>query len=141
MDIRNKFAFRALLGFTLGLIVGVIMYVAVTPDGAVINKPYLVLHLFGSAVMGLVGYGGAIVYDIEDWSLGRATFTHYIVTFMTMFVISELLGWFPHSILFIVFVVFTAVYALIWLFEYLIWKRQIRQINADLEAMRKTDNG
>jgi hypothetical protein len=56
-----------------------------------------------------------------------------------MLVISELLGWFPHDILFIVFVMFTATYALIWLTEYLIWKKQIKDMNRDLETMRGND--
>ena len=90
--------------------------------------------------MGVVGYGGAIVYEFEDWPLFRATFTHYIVTFMTMFMISELLGWFPHSVLLIVFIIFTAVYGLIWLTEYLVWKKQIRDMNRDLEEMLKRED-
>ncbi len=137
MDIRDKCMFRMLLGFTLGLLLGIVMYVLSIPDGTVINKPYLVCHLLGSGAVGLVGYGGAIVYDIESWSLGRATFTHYIVSFMTMFVISELLGWFSHDILFGVFVFFSAVYALIWLTEYFVWKAQVRKMNKDLETMLK----
>ena len=139
MDIRNKFMFRALLGFTLGLLVGMTTYILFTPAGAVIDKPYMTLHFIGSALMGLVGYGGAIVYDIEEWSLGKATFSHYLVTFITMLVISELLGWFAHDVLLVVFVMFTATYALIWLTEYLIWKKQIRDMNRDLETMRGND--
>lgn len=135
MDIRDKCKFRLLLGFTLGLLLGIVMYVLVIPDGSVIDKPYLVCHLLGSGIVGLVGYGGAIVYDIESWSLGRATFTHYIVSFMTLFVVSELLRWFSHDILFGVFVFFSAVYAIIWLTEYFVWKYQVRKMNQDLEIM------
>ena len=138
MDIRDKCMFRLLLGFTLGLLLGIVMYVVSIPDGSVIDKPFLVCHLLGSGVVGLVGYGGAIVYDIESWSLGRATFTHYIVSFMTLFVISELLGWFSHDILFGAFVFFSAVYVLIWLTEYFVWKSQVRKMNKDLETMQKS---
>ncbi|MCR5403940.1 MAG: DUF3021 domain-containing protein [Butyrivibrio sp.] len=130
--------FRMLLGFTLGLLAGIVMYVLVIPDGTVINKPFLVCHLLGSGIVGLVGYGGAIVYDIENWSLGRATFTHYLVSFMTLFVISELLGWFSHDILLGMFIFFTAVYALIWLTEYYVWRSQVRKMNKDLEIMLKS---
>ena len=137
MDIRNKFMFRMLLGFTLGLIVGIIMFVLYMPDGTPFERTFFIFHLIGSGIMGLVGYGGAIVYDIESWSLGRATFTHYIVTFMTMFVISELLGWFSHDILFYVFLSFSAAYTMIWLIEYFVWKKQIRQMNDDLKVMLK----
>ena len=57
MNIRDKCMFRMLLGFTLGLLLGIVMYVVSIPDGAVINKPYLVCHLLGSGAVGLVGYG------------------------------------------------------------------------------------
>ena len=137
MDIRDKCMFRLLLGFTLGLLLGIAMYVLFSPDGAVIDKVYLVCHLLGSGIVGLVGYGGAIVYDIESWSLGRATFTHYIISFMTLFVVSELLGWFSHDILFGMFIFFSAIYAIIWLTEYFIWKAQVRKMNQDLETMQK----
>ncbi len=140
MDMKNKIMFRTLLGFTLGLIVGIIMYILYIPDGGTFHRTFFICHLVGSSIMGLVGYGGAIVYDIESWSLGRATFTHYIVTFMTMFVISEMLGWFSHDILFIVFLAFTIVYAIIWLTEHWVWKRQIRQMNEDLEIMLRKNN-
>lgn len=140
MDLRDKILFRALLGFTLGLIAGIVMYALCVPEGAPFEKTFFIFHLIGSSIMGLVGYGGAIVYDIESWSLGRATFTHYIVSFMTMFVISEMLGWFSHGILFYVFISFTLVYIIIWLTEYLIWKKQIREMNQDLEAMLKKQN-
>ena len=116
------------------------MYALCVPEGAPFEKTFFIFHLIGSSIMGLVGYGGAIVYDIESWSLGRATFTHYIVSFMTMFVISEMLGWFSHGILFYVFISFTLVYIIIWLTEYLIWKKQIREMNQDLEAMLKKQN-
>ncbi len=137
MDIRDKCMFRLLLGFTLGLLFGIVMYVVSIPDGAVLNKTFLVCHLLGSGVVGLVGYGGAIVYDIESWSLGRATFTHYIVSFMTMFVVSELLGWFSHDILLGVFIFFSVIYAIIWLTEYLVWKSQVKKMNRDLEILLK----
>ncbi len=140
MDLRDKILFRALLGFTLGLIAGIVMYALCIPEGAPFGKTFFIFHLIGASIMGLVGYGGAIVYDIESWSLGRATFTHYIVSFMTMFVISEMLGWFSHGILFYVFISFTLVYIIIWLTEYLIWKKQIREMNQDLEAMLKKQN-
>ncbi len=140
MDIKTKFMFRTLLGFTLGLIIGIIMFALSIPDGAPFDRTFFIFHLIGSSIMGLVGYGGAIVYDIESWSLGRATFTHYIVTFMTMFVISEMLGWFSHDVLFYTFLAFTFAYAMIWLFEYLVWKKQIRQMNDELEVMLKKNN-
>lgn len=137
MEIRNKFIIRALLGFSLGVIFGAIMFVLYASDTEPLNKSFLLMQLFGSGFLGVVANGGAIVYEFEDWGLGRATFTHYIVTFITMFAVSEILGWFSHSMLLIVIIVFSVIYLIIWLVEYALWKKEIRHINRDLEIMKK----
>jgi len=138
MEIKTKFIIRALLGFSLGMVIGIVFFVLATSDGEPLDRTYLVMHLFGSGILGLIANGGAIVYDFEDWGLGRATFTHYIVTFITMFAVSEILGWFPHSVLLVMVVMFSVVYLIIWMIEYLLWKKEIRQINRQLEMMKKT---
>ena len=136
MDLKTKFIIRALLGFSLGMIIGAIMYVLSVNDNEPVDKVYLLMQLFGSGIMGIVGNGGAIVYDFEDWGLGRATFTHYIVTFFTMLSISEILGWFSHDILLIVVLAFSFVYLIIWGTEYFVWKKEIRQINRQLGLLK-----
>jgi MFS family permease len=136
MDLKTKFIIRALLGFSLGMIIGAIMYVLSVNDNEPVDKVYLLMQLFGSGIMGIVGNGGAIVYDFEDWGLGRATFTHYIVTFFTMLSISEILGWFSHDILLIVVLAFSFVYLIIWGTEYFVWKKEIRQMNRQLGLLK-----
>lgn len=138
MDIKNKVMFRLLLGFTLGLIIGIIMYLAFIPDGSPVDKKFLILQLIGSALLGVVGYGGAVVYDIESWSLGKATLIHYIASFTVFFIDNTILGWFPGKIILAAFFSFTAAYVLIWFIEYLGWKKQVRQMNQTLDAMLKT---
>ena len=136
MDLKTKFIIRALLGFSLGMILGAIMYVLMVSDNEPVDKVFLLMQLFGSGIMGIVGNGGAIVYDFEDWGLGRATFTHYIVTFFTMLSISEILGWFSHDILLIVFLAFSFVYLIIWGTECFVWKKEIRQMNRQLGLLK-----
>ena len=136
MDLKTKFIIRALLGFSLGMIIGAIMYVLNVNDNEPVDKVFLLMQLFGSGIMGIVGNGGAIVYDFEDWGLGRATFTHYLVTFFTMLSISEILGWFSHDILLIVVLAFSFVYLIIWGTEYFVWKKEVRQINRQLGLLK-----
>ena len=136
MDLKTKFIIRALLGFSLGVIIGAIMYVLSVGDNEPVDKVFLLMQLFGSGIMGIVGNGGAIVYDFEDWGLGRATFTHYIITFFTMLSISEILGWFSHDILLIVVLAFSLVDLIIWGTEYYVWKKEIRQMNRQLGLLK-----
>ena len=135
MDLKHKIMWKILLGFTLGLLVGIFMYVVCTPDGSTVNKSFLVMHLLGSGILGIVGYGGSVVYDFEEWSLDKATFTHYFVTFITMLIISSVLGWFPDNTLFAVLIIFTLVYGMIWLVQYMLWKKQIRKMNEELKEL------
>ena len=136
MDLKTKFIIRALLGFSLGMILGAIIYVLMVSDNEPVDKVYLLMQLFGSGIMGIVGNGGAIVYDFEDWGLGRATFTHYIVTFFTMLSISEILGWFSHDILLIVVLLFSLAYLIIWGTEYFVWKKEVKQMNIQLGLLK-----
>jgi hypothetical protein len=98
------------------------------------------MQLFGSGLYGAIANGGAIVYDFESWSLGRATITHYSVTFVAMFITSKILGWFPHGILLWVFLAFSIAYLAIWLTEYYLWKKEIAKINGQLELAKFSSN-
>ncbi len=135
MDLKTKFVFRALIGFSIGLLFGAIMLLAFATDEFMTDRPLVFAHLICSGIMGLIGNGGAIVYELESWGVVRATFTHFVLTFMAMLVISEVLGWFSHSVLFIVFIVFSLVYLIIWLVEYMIGKKQVNELNKDLHSM------
>ena len=136
MNIKTKFIIRALVGFSLGISIGAITYVIFTSETEPLNKRFLLMQLFGSGLYGAIANGGAIVYDFESWSLGRATLTHYIVTLISMMITSEILGWFPHGILFFVILAFSIVYLAIWLTEYYLWKREIAKINGQLNAVK-----
>ena len=137
MDIKTKFLVRSLIGFSLGMLVGAFTLLICVDDAFMVNRPLVFAHIVCSGIMGLVGNGGAIVYDLESWGIIKATFIHFSVTFMTMIAISEILGWFPHEILVFVFLGFTAVYVIIWLIEYAIGKKQVKELNRDLETMIK----
>ena len=140
MNIKTKFIIRALLGFSLGISIGAITYVIFTSETEPLNKRFLLMQLFGSGLYGAIANGGAIVYDFESWSLGRATLTHYLVTFVSMFITSKILGWFPQGILFWVFLAFSIVYLAIWLTEYYLWKKEIAKINGQLELVKFSSN-
>lgn len=140
MNIKTKFIIRALVGFSLGISIGAITYVIFTSETEPLNKRFLLMQLFGSGIYGAIANGGAIVYDFESWSLGRATLTHYLVTFVSMFITSKILGWFPHGILLWLFLAFSIAYLAIWLTEYYLWKKEIAKINGQLELVKFNSN-
>ncbi len=137
MKMRYRFIFNALLGCTLGILIGAVTWVFLTTDEEYANRMALLAQLFGSGIYGAICMGGTIVYDIESWSLIRATATHYITTFTAFFITNALLGWFGSDIVLIAFIFLTIGYFIIWIIEYTIYKRQVRKLNEDLKSLIK----
>ncbi len=89
--------------------------------------------LFGAAAM-----GGQVVYEIEDWGLTRATLTHFAITLGGFCLLWYLLGLFrPGDLVFwIILASYVAAYFIIWLIQFLSYKRQIRQMNKELQKWK-----
>lgn len=135
MELKSKFIIKSLIGFIIGLFVGIFFWSlnARTDFG----KEFLV-HLVMSGVYGLLAMGGSVVYDIESWGLLKATVSHYVLVMFDYIVVAVLLKWYTRvSDLLISIVIMTVLYAMIWLFEYLVWKRTIREMNAELRKMQE----
>ena len=139
-EIRKKMLLLALRGFFLGVLVGIaIMFAEVSFWGADMpDMAYLIRHLILSGVVGLVPNAAVVMYEIEEWSIARATITHFVVTFGTLYAVAFVQGWFvPWSIGFwIMTVVCLVMYIIIWLIQYLIYKRQIRKMNEELQKWK-----
>ena len=140
MDIRNKLVFKILLGLSVGLLIGAVFSSLSSFDEVPPKGWQILIEIVGSGIFGAAAMGGSIVYSLEDWGVTKATFVHYIITFMAFFVVNELLNWFPYSILFIVIIIMTIMYFIIGLIEFLICRAQVRQLNRQLEVLME-DSG
>lgn len=139
MDNKIRFVINALIGFIIGLLIDVILF-SFFIDYSDINSRWFVFAQFiGSGLFGAVCMGGTIVYNIESWGLLKATITHYLMVFVSFIIVDTLLGWFPYNILLITVAIGTVMYFIIWLIQFLIWKRKIKQLNNDLEIMHSKD--
>ena len=139
MNIKNKAIFLTMLGITIGMLAGAVIYILVAPPEDLLNRGRLMAQLIGSGIYGGIAMGGSAVYEIEKWSLLRATLTHYITTFVSFFVANFLLGWFDGLAVLIAFLAFSGAYFIIWIIQYTSWKREIRKINEDLSEMIMKD--
>lgn len=139
-DLKTRLTIKALIGALAGIAICIFFYAIGAYDHILTNRPLFILQFVGSAVLGIVSMGGSIAYEIDSWGLTKATLVHYVVTLGTFVGISVLLGWFSETIaLLIAFLVMTVMYFLIWLFNYAIWKREIRKINSDLNKMKQEE--
>ncbi len=134
----NSFIFRALIGALMGIAICLILYGFGLYDEIIIDdKPFVIMQFVGSALNGIICMGSTIVYDIDNLGLSKVTLLHYVITLVSFFSFNFLLGWFNEFNIILILAVFTVAYFIIWLVNYLIYKREIRRINKDLEYIKQ----
>ena len=135
-ELISKTIIRALIGAIVGIGISIAICMFSGNYKEIFYHPgAFVAQLTGSALLGFVNMGAMSIYDIESWGLVRTTVTHFAISFISFLLANTLLGWFSRNVLVIVIIVFVLVYFLIWLFQYLIWKKRIKELNNDLKNM------
>ena len=83
--------------------------------------------------------GTMVLYDIEEWSLLRATVTHFLIVTGVMLLACFVLKWFePWSTAFWIMLAVVAVgYFIVWLIIYRCYKKQIRKLNELLKESQE----
>lgn len=127
----------AVVGFVLGMLVGLVFLAIATGIRAYYVKygaGQMALFMGLSGLLGAVNVGTTTIYELERWSLLRCTLTHFVIAMGSYFAVGFALGWlsFDEPLSFIMVPACVVVYFIIWLVMYLIYKRQIRYINAAL---------
>ena len=132
----KKATLLGLAGFVLGVLTGIGFMLARSSEGLKAAFPNLLLSGIYSAVV----TGSSIVYDIEEWSIARATATHFLLSFSLYFLLVLSMGWFrlDDPVFWIVIAVMVVIYVLVWLFQYLSYKRKIQEMNRDLKIWKST---
>lgn len=87
------------------------------------------------AGIGLLFSFGSSLFN-KDWSLLRATLSHYLLMLFGFLPLATLGGWFPIQISFYISVIieFSLVYLLIWAVSYRIYKKKVEDINQQLQG-------
>lgn len=144
----NKKLKKALLlsaiGFVIGVLIGVMFLYMNDPKpfSGSISTLAIVLHLLVSGIYGGLVWGTTVVYDIEHWSILRATLVHFLITcgsFCCFYALGVALDWIglpPIGVILIFAAAFIGVYFIIWLIMYLSYRRKIRKLNEDLQKRR-----
>ena len=143
-NIRKKALILSIIGFVLGIAVGVVFQVmseAKFPSFE--GRAHVeILYLLFCGLLGTLSMGGSAIYDIESWSILRCTVTHFLITFggfvafyagLVAIGVSDMP---PVGIRIIILVGFVAVYFCIWLIQYLIYRHKVKKMNAKLREWR-----
>lgn len=147
---------RACIGFVLGmmafLLICIIFYrkggrVYFYSDALVLqtgNAPVAIfIQLLVCGLYGAMCMSGTVFYEVERWSLIRATVLHYLIVSLGYLFPALLLGWkvTPGAIILIESMI-TIGFFLIWLIMFLRYKKTVKELNAlmrekGLEEKRK----
>ena len=148
MNLKQRFIYKASIGFALGVLLTILFCLAAVLSGNVSEdvsiREYLlelIVQMLSGGLMGIIGNGGAVIYEIDRWSIVRMTVTHFVLTFLTFLVIGFLNGWLePRFSLFntIMIISWITVYFLIWMIQYLIYKKEVDQINRGVKLLKES---
>ena len=132
----KKAVLRGLIGFALGGAICIAFILAGSSDGLTAKDlPHILLGgLYGAAAL-----GSSVVYEIEKWSIARATATHFLLVFVPYFLIAIAMGWFrlDDPVFWIMIAAMVIGYVFIWLFQFLSCRRKIREMNEDLKKWKR----
>jgi MFS family permease len=150
--VKKSLIYRFLTGF----VVGAIMVHAITllanyldSGSLLLCRPSLIKAMgFSSALalqtvlgaaLGILAFGGMCFFDIEEWSLLRASVAHCALILVAYLIAGSMLHWFSRHIIpiLIMSLITIVAYALIWLIMYALWKREIREMNRLAEEYKK----
>jgi hypothetical protein len=155
---RKRLIKKSLAGLVVGAIVGHLITLLVnylSRGEFLICMPKLtescghtgaiVVQTLLSGIFGMISFGGMCIFDIEDWSLLRASTVHCMLILVSFLTAGLLLHWFSFDLIPILIMTgfIIVVYALIWLIMYAVWKVEIRQMNLLAQEYKKsadTDN-
>ena len=137
-------ALSTMITIAISLTVGDGHYYAVVLEliadcGTEINA--VLLQAVCSLLYGAAWAGASIIWETDNWSILRQTTTHLIVCSICTFPIAYFMRWMDHSILGIVsyFGIFSAIYFIIWLSQYMAVKKRVQQINSKVERNNRIE--
>ncbi|MBR6222681.1 MAG: DUF3021 domain-containing protein [Lachnospiraceae bacterium] len=154
MNLKNKFILKASIGFSLGMLISVVINIiatAVTTGSGdfILSNPaaaydgrsikLILIELLTAGLLGMVGNGGAIVYEIESWSIVKSTSTHFVFTMITYIIVGRINGWLTPGLSMVNLIQIVSMivaYILICLFQYLVYKREVAELNDSIKKLK-----
>ena len=136
--IWKKAVILGAIGMILGIFIGAGFWYLMSGEvpGTSTGLSAMMLHLLLSGVLGMVANGSSVIYEIEEWSIIRATITHFIIAMGVFYVIAFTLRWFSPAdpACWIMSAIMVIVYFTIWMVQSLIFKHKVKRMN---EGLRK----
>lgn len=95
----------------------------------------VVVQMALGAVLGAGFAGASMIWERDDWSLLGQTGIYFAITSVLMMTTAYICEWMEHSVrgFLTYFGIFFAIFVVVWLVQYAIWKARISKIKRKLE--------
>lgn len=97
------------------------------------------LQTFLCGIFGMGSIGGMLLYEIDSWSLAKATIVHYLLIVACFVGCSIALYWFPLQFSYYAISIgaMTVGFFIIWVGMYFAWKKEVKKMNEELDEYKK----
>lgn len=135
---RKKAMILGLIGYIAGCLIGLCFALQYHDFTIAAALPKILL----GGIPGAITMSTTVVYDIEKWSLLRATVTHFLIVMGVMLLACFVLKWFePWSTSFWIMLAVEAVgYFIVWLILFRCYKKKVRKLNELLQENRDRED-
>lgn len=144
--VKKQILLRGILGFPLGIALGNIISLVISfrwgegyyqpcvpalieAMGNEINAVALQTFLCGllGASFGMI----SLIWEMDEWSIVKQTGIYFLSASLIMMPIAYFTNWMDHTVIGFVkyFGVFIAIFVVVWIVQYFIWKVKIRKMN------------
>ena len=88
-----------------------------------------------SALLGAGFAGSSLIWEKDDWSILKQTSIYFAIVTVLMMTVAYVCEWMEHSVKGILsyFGIFFAIFIVIWIVQYLIWKVRISKIKEGIQ--------
>ncbi len=144
---KKKMILRGLFGLPVGIAIGFVItliisacigngsFYPVTPElidtmGNELNA--VILQTVLCAVMGAGFAAASVIWELDSWSLAKQSGVYFLIISVIMLPIAYVTNWMKHTVLGVLSYagIFAAIFVVVWLSQYLLWKRKIKKMNA-----------
>ncbi len=152
---KKKILFRSLMGAPIGVTISLIITIIFSlclGHGEYFPAPHelidwcggnettaVIVQMICSLLVGAIGGGASVIWEIEKWSLLKQTLVHLAVIALPFFGISYVMNWLPHYLYGALGYVggFIAGYAIMWCSIFFSIKAKIKKMNKQLREMER----
>lgn len=147
---KKQVILRGFLGIPMGIALGYIITILISlTHGGTDYSPCVptlvemaggelnavILQTIMCAVLGMTFSACSVIWELDNWSIAKQTGIYFLITALVMMPVAYVTHWMEHSLRGVLgyFGVFLGVFVVMWISMYLMYRKNINQLNAKLK--------